>query len=144
MKRCFIDASVFYAAIYSEKGSARELMNRAVQGKVGWVTSEEVLEETRRNLARKASPVAELLFDRFLGQLSMEVVQISRHEVEAAAAHVAAKDAHIVAAARKARVDYLATFDRKHLLNNTEVAAYARTAVMEPQVILARLDEEAE
>jgi predicted nucleic acid-binding protein len=54
MIRVFVDASVLYAACYSETGSARELLLESVRGRLTLVVSSHVLEEVERNLALKA------------------------------------------------------------------------------------------
>jgi predicted nucleic acid-binding protein len=53
--------------------------------------------------------------------------------VQAAAKHVTLKDAPILAAARKAKVAFLVTLDKKHLLSRPELAQYARTIIATPQ-----------
>jgi predicted nucleic acid-binding protein len=54
MIRVFVDASVLYAACYSETGSARELLLESVRGHLILVVSPHVLEEVERNLVAKA------------------------------------------------------------------------------------------
>ena len=59
--------------------------------------------------------------------------------MRAAARRVAAKDAPIVAAARKARVDMLVTLDKKHLLGRPELAQYVRADIVTPKEAMAHL-----
>jgi predicted nucleic acid-binding protein len=59
--------------------------------------------------------------------------------VVGAAKRFAVKDAAIIAAARKAKVDSLVTFDAKHLLNNPAVVSYIRAPVLRPQESLELL-----
>ncbi len=54
-------------------------------------------------------------------------------EVWEAEKYVAAKDAPIVAAARKAGVDYLITFDKKHLLGNPALTSYLGIEILTPK-----------
>jgi predicted nucleic acid-binding protein len=72
MIRVFLDASVVFAAAYSHSGAARELLHRGLQGDVRLVVSQDVLEETTRNLARKAPELIPIL-ERLLGLLELEV-----------------------------------------------------------------------
>jgi predicted nucleic acid-binding protein len=44
-----------------------------------------------------------------------------------------------LAAARKAKVDYLVTLDKKHLLDKPELAQYARTLIAAPQEVVQSL-----
>jgi hypothetical protein len=54
---------------------------------------------------------------------------------------VVAKDAIIVAAALKTRVDYLATFDRKHLIDPPEVSERSGLAIVLPAEIVQVLED---
>jgi predicted nucleic acid-binding protein len=49
--RLFIDSSVLFAAAYSNRGHAHDLVQMGIRGQVTLVMSRLVLEETRRNLA---------------------------------------------------------------------------------------------
>jgi len=53
MIRAFVDASVLFAAAYSETGASREIIRQAIRGKIQLVASQLVLEEARRNLQAK-------------------------------------------------------------------------------------------
>jgi predicted nucleic acid-binding protein len=133
IRRCFIDSSVFYSAIYSNRGYAHELFSLALQGKVILVVSEDVLNETRRNLVRKAGEQAVFFFDRIVAEMPCEFVEPTKREVSAASEHVVEKDAHILAAAKKADVDFLVTLDRRHLLGKVEPAEYLQGPIIEPE-----------
>ncbi len=134
MRRFFVDASVLFSAAYSAKGYSRDLINLAAAEppQVRLVVSDDVLEETRRNLAYSVPEKREAL-ERLLGAIPFEIVNPARRSVVGAARRVALKDAPIVAAARKARVDALVTFDEKHLLRNPALPGYLRASVIRPQ-----------
>jgi predicted nucleic acid-binding protein len=132
MRRLFIDASVFFPAIHSERSHARELFVLAGQESVQLVVSDWVLEETRRNLAYFA-PERVVFLDYLLARVPLEVVTVTRRSVQAAVKRVVLKDAPIVAAARKAKVEALVTYDRKHLLGKPEVAKYIGAKVVTPE-----------
>ena len=140
MMRFFLDASVFFSAVYSAQGHARDLITLAAaeQPSVRLVVSPDVLDETRRNLAY-AVPEKLPVFERFLAAVPFESVSPARRSVVGAARRVAVKDAVIVAAARKARVDALVTFDARHLLNNAAAATYIRAPILRPQAALELL-----
>ena len=133
MKRFYVDASVFFPAAHSSRGSARELvvLAAAEQPEAQLVVSDDVIEETRRNLAYDA-PEKLLVFERLVATVPFEVMTVTRRAVRAAARVVVAKDAPVVAAAKKARVDALVTYDRKYLLGKPEVAKYIRAKVITP------------
>jgi len=88
-------------------------------------------EETRRNLAYDA-PEKLVVFERLLATVPFEIVTVTRRAVRSAKRVVAAKDAHVLAAAKKAQVDALVTFDRKHLLGKPGVAKYIKAKVIPP------------
>lgn len=141
--RLFLDSSAFYAAIYSSTGAAREIIRWSIQGKVQLVASQDVLEETQRNIARKAPEIAEV-YRYFLALLSLEIVpDPTKSEVREAEQFVARKDAPIVAAARKANIAYLVSFDKKHLLQKTGLAEYVRAEILTPGdlIVLLRSNE---
>lgn len=54
MIRAFVDASVFFAACYSERGASAAIFRHALQGNAHLAISEFVLQEVARNLARKS------------------------------------------------------------------------------------------
>jgi predicted nucleic acid-binding protein len=92
IRRCFIDSSVFYSAIYSNRGYAHELFRIALQGEVILVISQDVLNETRRNLARKAGEQAVFFFERVVAETPCEFIEPTKREVLAASEQVVEKD----------------------------------------------------
>lgn len=62
--RLFFDSSAFYAAAYSSTGAARKLILMFLQGEVQIIVSQDVLDETERNIARSAPEVVDVY--RFL------------------------------------------------------------------------------
>ena len=138
MKRVFIDSSVLFSAAYSSQGHSRDLILMAARGEVTLVLSQFVLTETRRNLA-EAAPDALAWLDLLLVALPYDTVQPVKEEVLGAAKHVALKDAPIVAAAKKAKVDLLITMDQKHLLGKPELADFAGVEIVTPKEAVAIL-----
>ena len=137
--RLFFDSSAFYAAIYSSAGAARELITLSLQGTIKIVVSQDVLEETQRNIARKAPDIVGI-YHLFLSSLTLEVVPgPSIADVREAEQYVVQKDAPIVAAAKKAKVDYLVTFDKKHLLDHIGVVNYLGVEIVTPKDVVAIL-----
>ena len=132
MKRVFIDSSVLFAAAYSEKGFARDLIITGIREQAHLVISSLVMEETRRNLADFAPetlPALECIFEL----ASFEVVNPSKQTVLEAAKWVALKDAPILAAAKSAKVDILATLDKRHLLGRPELESYIVARILRPK-----------
>jgi len=138
MIRVFIDSSVLIAASYSPTGASHEIIRQAIRGIISLVVSKLVLEETRRNLAIKA-PETLPAFQQFLDIVSFEIVRPTMRQVLQAAQYTALKDAPIVAAAKRARVDYLISLDRRHLVGVPEIAQRSGLKIMLPQQLLEEL-----
>jgi predicted nucleic acid-binding protein len=113
--RLFVESSVFIAASLSDRGAAHELLLSGFRGELTVLVTSLVLEETERNLYRKA-PRGLGAF-RELRQLLQEGhEEVPLDTVRAVAEFIELKDAPIVAGAMTLGASHLATFDRKHLL----------------------------
>jgi AbrB family looped-hinge helix DNA binding protein len=132
----FLDSSVLYAAVFSATGPARRLILKGIEGSVTLAISDLVLEETKRNLKTKA-PLALPSFTILADLLSLGITNPTKAEVLKAAQIVHLKDAPIVAAAAKAKAEYLATHDVKHFLTHAQAIeqAYGIT-VLTPAALL--------
>jgi putative PIN family toxin of toxin-antitoxin system len=141
MPRVFVDTSVLFAAAYSSTGFARDLIRLALEKRVTLVLSQDVLAEAERNLGKKA-PDQLVLLNEFLAALELEIVPSPPAErVAEAAQYVAQKDAIIVAAAIQAEPDYVATYDREHLLDPPEVAAKSGLTIVTPDIVVREIQE---
>lgn len=138
MTRIFLDSSVLFSAAYSIHGHAHDLILMAIREELILVTSELVLTETRRNLAETAPGKLSTL-DRIVANIPFAFVRPTKREVRAATKYVALKDAAIVAAARKAQVEFLVTSDEKHLLGRPNLARYVRAAIVTPKEAMTHL-----
>lgn len=134
--KVFIDSSVLIAAAISPTGSARDLVMKALRSKIQVVISDLVIEETQRNLAEKV-PKALPALQLFLETLNPEVVSPTKRQVQKASKVVELKDAPIVAGAITAKADYLASFDRKHILaQKQEIARSFKVKVVTPDELI--------
>jgi predicted nucleic acid-binding protein len=141
MIRVFLDASVLFAASFSKTGASRRLFREALRGGIRIVYSHHVLEETERNLARKASKALPA-FHELCKLVDAEVVEKpTLGELNKAADYIHLKDAPIAAAAVKAKVDYLATLDRKHFIDDPDVAIRSGLRIGTPGSALAWVQE---
>ena len=138
MIRAFIDASVLMAACLSSTGASREIILQAIRGNASLVISELVLQETERNLIDKA-PEALPAFHQFLDAVSFEFARPTKQEVLQTAAYIALKDTPIVAAAKRAQVDYLVSLDRRHLVGLPEVAQKSGLKIVLPNQFLEEI-----
>ena len=139
MRTVFFDTSALYSAIVSPSGAARELMRMAINDAVTLYISEDVVTEATRNISNKAPQLVPVL--AFLLDVGVFILtpRLNAHEVQVTAQYVEPKDAMIVAAAIKANVTYLATFDRKHLIDPPAVSANSSLNIATPGDILQQL-----
>ena len=138
--RVLVDTSVLFAAVRSNRGFARDLINAGIDGIADLVIGDAVLDETTRNLSKKGS-AAEL---RYFGDLitfdALRLVSPTSILVARVARSVEVKDAAIVAAAITAEASMLATYDRRHLLSQADVIREAfGVEVLTPEEVLRRL-----
>jgi predicted nucleic acid-binding protein len=135
----FLDSSVLIAAAISARGSARDLLYRGLRGDFRLLVSPLVLRESERNIRAKAPHVLDAF--AVLAAVLTDRVTPTQAAVEQAAKMIESKDAAIVAAAMAARAQYLATYDRKHLLaKKAEIGETFGITVATPDEILATLD----
>jgi predicted nucleic acid-binding protein len=119
----FLDSSALVAGIISAKGAARALLLLAEAGQIAVTISEQVLAETERAIARKVPTALSDLRQAILASQAQIVRDPSPDEVSAhpdLISHLA--DTPIVLAAMQAKVDYLVTLNRKHFIDDPEVA----------------------
>lgn len=142
MIRVFIDSSVLFAACYSNTGDAYALFLYHLLGKVELIASPFVIEEVQEHLAeqgiKKLNNLAAFLDDEFLNMVEPSDRQIQ----QAAEVIVDPDDAPIIAAAKKARVDALVTFDKKHMLKagrREPIEEHIGAPVVTPSAILEKL-----
>ena len=138
MRTAFLDSSVLFAAALSPTGASHELLRERLRGQVTLVLSSFVVHETHRNLALKHPAALPLLLD-LVHALSFDLVDPTPAEVAEAATYTFPKDAPIVAAAKKANVDYLVSLDRKHLVGVPTVAHGSGLTLVLPEELLAVL-----
>jgi predicted nucleic acid-binding protein len=127
---------VLYAAVFSATGPARRLILKGLQGSVTLCISDLVLEETKRNLTKNA-PLALPYFTSIADLLSPQATNPTKAEVVKAAHIVHLKDVSIVAAAAKAKAEYLASHDVKHLLAHAQAidVAYGVTVIAPAELL---------
>jgi len=140
MSKIFIDSSVLFAAGYSYSGHAYDLVKRGLQKQLTLVISEDVRLEVERNFTNKYPdrlPHIQYFFENLAFE---QAPSPTREDVLAAAAYTAIKDAPIVAAALKSGCTYLATYDRKHLIDPPEISEQSGLQILTPGDLLEILD----
>jgi predicted nucleic acid-binding protein len=135
--RVFLDSSALIAGLASPTGASNAILTLAEAEIITLVVSEEVLVEVERNLQEKL-PRALPEYRRFLATCPLEKGAVpSGAEVAAARQIIHPDDAPILAAAMALGIDYLVTFNRKHFLDDPEVARKSHLRLGTPGDFLA-------
>lgn len=138
----FLDSSALIAGIISETGAAHVLLQLGETEDIALTISEVVFNETKRSIARKSSENLENVQKeiqksgiKILPDPSYEEIQANLYLMDDP------DDVPILLAAIKAKVDYLATHDHKHFLDNPKVAERAGIKIGTPGDVLAWIRE---
>ncbi len=117
--RVFLDTGVLFAAVWSEEGGARLILKLGEAGAASLWVGPWVLKEADAVLKRK-SEQSRGGFALLLDRARVGVEQEASKEALAQALSVTKylPDAQVLAEAIEARVDYLVSLDRKHLVGN--------------------------
>jgi predicted nucleic acid-binding protein len=140
--KVFLDSSAVMAGVISSAGAARVLLVMSENGQIETFISEQVIVETERSIAKKV-PQALPEFRQTLKDANLKVIQNpTPEEIEENLSLIAdPDDVPILLAAMKAHVDYLATHNRKHFLNDPKVAEKAGLKIGTPGDVLAWIRE---
>jgi predicted nucleic acid-binding protein len=141
--RIFLDSSVLIAGVISSTGAARVLMVMSEMGEIELLVSEYVIVETERTLARKV-PHALPEFRQAIKDANIKIVHDpSSKEVQDNLYLITdAEDIPILLSAMKAKVDYLATHNRKHFLDDPKVAERSNLRIGSPGDVLMWVREQ--
>ena len=139
----FLDSSALIAGAISESGAAHILLNLGESQDIVLTVSELVILESERSMAKKAPSNLNDLRSLIKSSNLRIVENPSREEVEANLYLIndPPNDVPILIAAMKAKVDYLATHNRKHFLDDPEVAERSGLRIGTPGDVLAWLRE---
>jgi hypothetical protein len=134
----FLDSSALFAGVVSENGAARALLLLGEAGTITVFLSEQVVAETERAVARQV-PRALPYYRRALRVSGIAMVKDPSPAAVAANSGLVthAADVPILVAAIKARVGFLATLNRRHFLDDPEVARRAGLPIGTPGDALA-------
>lgn len=136
MLKVFIDSSVLFTMCDSSRGASRELLNLAQNGYIQLITSTYAFTETEISLTfNEKFKAVELLLK--VKELPVWQIVDATPQEYLSAFHTTPdkKDVSIVASAKKADIDFLISFDKKHLHIPT-VEAYIDRPVVTPDIVL--------
>lgn len=118
----FLDSSALIAGIVSAQGAARVLLLLAEDEKVDLLVSEQVIAEVERNIARKMPRFLPLVREMILHAKVQILRDPGPAEVQARMNWIGhAADVPVLVAAAEANVDFLATLNKRHFLDDSNV-----------------------
>jgi len=133
----FLDSSAVISGIISETGAAHALLQLGETEDILLTISELVFNETTRSVARKSPDNLEDV-QKEIKKAKIKIVKDPTHaEIQANLYLIEdPDDVPILLAAVKAKVDYLATHDKKHFLNDPKVEERAGIKIGTPRDVL--------
>ena len=138
----FLDSSALIAGAISESGAAHVLLNLGESQDIVLTVSELVIIETERAMAKKAPGNLNDLRSLIKSSNLRIVDNPAKEEVEANLYLINdPNDVPILLTAMKAKVDYLATHNRRHFLDDPKVAEISGLRIGTPGDVLAWLRE---
>jgi predicted nucleic acid-binding protein len=140
--KVFLDSSALIAGVISSTGAARILLVMSETGQIEVFISEHVIAESERALARKV-PHALPEFRQSIRDAQPKIVQNPTQKEIRDHLYLIGDpgDVPILLAAMKAKVDYLATHNRRHFLDDAAVAEKTGLKIGTPGDVLAWLRE---
>jgi predicted nucleic acid-binding protein len=140
--KVFLDSSAVIAGVISSSGAARVLLVMSEHGQIEAFISEQVIVESERSMARKV-PQALPEFRQTIKDADLKVIHNpTQKEIEENLYLIAdPDDVPILLAAMKVHVDYLATHNRRHFLDDPKVAEKAGIKIGSPGDVLAWIRE---
>jgi predicted nucleic acid-binding protein len=138
----FLDSSALIAGAISESGAAHVLLNLGESQDIILTVSEMVIVESERSMAKKSPNNLDDLRSLIKSSHLRIVEDPPDEEVDASLYLIGdPNDVPILLAAMKTNVDYLATHNRKHFLDDPMVAERSGIKIGTPGDVLAWLRE---
>ena len=136
--KVFLDTSALFSGIWSPEGGARLILKLAEARQINLLVSSHVLAELESTVQKKApEKLGQLVL--LLHEIGTQVVGLPSpqtvQETVALTGYIA--DAHVLAAAIDAEVDYFVTLDKQHFLDNEQLKGAVPFPVGTPGDFLA-------
>ena len=140
--KVFLDSSALIAGVISSTGAARVLLVMSETGQIEVFISEHVITKSERSLARKV-PHALPEFRQAIRDAQPKITQNpTQQEIKDHLYLITdPEDVPILLSAVKAKVDYLATHNKKHFIDDPKVAERSRLRIGTPGDVLSWVRE---
>jgi len=119
--RVFLDTNVIFSGLYSSHGAPGAILEHFVEGRIGVVVSQQVLEEVIRTIKEKLPEALPALKTLLINAPPEVGADPSPEAIQHWAKEIHPADAAILAAAIAAKPDYFITGDNHFLENKTIV-----------------------
>ena len=138
----FLDSSALIAGVLSTTGAAHTLFMFGEDETILLTVSEWVVIESEEAISRKSPKNIKALRNALLASKFQIVPDASIEEIQANLYLISDQnDVPVLLAAMKAKVDYLATHDHKHFIDDPKVAERAGIKIGTPGDVLAWIRE---
>jgi putative PIN family toxin of toxin-antitoxin system len=138
--RVFLDSNVIFSGLYSSSGPAGQILDQMIEGRISVVISQQVVEETIRNIKIKI-PAAIPTLKTLLENIRLEIIKDpAPGEIKKWSRAINFEDAPIFAAAVNAKPDYFITGDQ-HFYKNKELSTLSGLAIITPRQFLEFTNE---
>jgi len=140
--KVFLDSSALIAGVISSTGAARALLVMSENKQIEAIISEQVIVESERSIAVKSPRVLPEL-RQTIKDADLVIVQDPTKKETSENLYLIADpdDVAILLAAMKAKVDFLATHNRRHFLDDPKVTEQSGLRIGTPGDALAWLRE---
>ncbi len=114
----FLDASVIIAGVYAETGASSLILKLSQEKKIKAYVTRLIVQEVIRNVKKKFPSDAVGKSLSMVAASNVIKISLAKETEITRLKHIThEKDIHVLAGAYKAKVDYLITLDKKHLLS---------------------------
>ena len=141
MIKVLVQSSVLFAATLSVTGGSREILKLGKEKVLKVYTSQDIIDEVREHIEGKYPEFTGAL-ERILDSYNLRILRSfsDRALAQFKDGYVSdPDDIHVIAAAKKVKVDYLITLDKKHFLNNAQLPQKVGISIVSPGVFLQEI-----
>ena len=134
MLKVLIQSSALFSAILSAKGGSRAILDLGKQGRIQLYTSQDIIDEVKENL-HQDYPEYFNQIDMFVKNYNLEIYSklSDKEALRFKTGYIDdPDDVHVVAVADKLDIDYLISLDKKHFLQNTQLAKKLDIRIVSP------------
>lgn len=134
MKKIFIDTSVLYSACESRTGASAKILQLSRQDKIQGYISKYVIDEIKRNVSMKLNQIGKQRLNFYMLQTHLSIAEsLTNEEIIKCEKVINEKDAPILAAALKSKVNFLITLNTNDFMQQ-RIKKFAKTLkIMTPR-----------